>query len=226
MSEPRHVRIKICGITRLADALCAADAGVDALGFIFYDRSPRAIPPQAAAVITGQLPPFVDAVGVFVNEELEQVVRIIRQCRLAYAQLHGSESPEYCRELAERVTPCRVLKAIRVGAQSKVDDVAPYRDVIQGYLLDTYQKNAVGGTGLAFDWTLIDRLQLTRPFLLAGGLDPDNIRDALERVRPYGVDANSGLEDAPGQKNHFLIRQFIDAVRQFECDSQRASSKA
>jgi phosphoribosylanthranilate isomerase len=226
MSEFCRVRIKICGMTRLADALCAVESGVDALGFIFYERSPRAITPQAAAVIIEQLPPFVDAVGVFVNEELEQVVRIIRACGLAYAQLHGSESPEYCRELAERAAPCRVLKAIRVGAQSNVDDVAPYRDVVQGYLLDTYQKNAVGGTGLAFDWNLIDRLQLTKPFLLAGGLDPDNIRDALEQVRPYGVDANSGLEDAPGQKNHHRIRQFIDAVRHFESYSQRASSKA
>jgi phosphoribosylanthranilate isomerase len=226
MSVFRRVRIKICGMTRLADALCAVDAGVDALGFIFYERSPRAITPQAAAVITGQLPPFVDAVGVFVNEELEQVVRISRECRLAYAQLHGSESPEYCRELAERAAPCRMLKAIRVGARSTVDDVAPYREVVQGYLLDTYHKNAVGGTGQAFDWGLIDRLQLTKPFLLAGGLDAANIRDALERVLPYGVDANSGLEDAPGLKNHHRIRQFIEAVRRFESDSQRASSKA
>ena len=218
MSASCRIRVKICGMTRLADALCAVDAGVDALGFIFYARSPRAISAQAAAAITGQLPPFVDAVGVFVNEDLEQVVRIIRECRLAYAQLHGSESPEYCRELAERAAPCRLLKAIRVGAQSTPDDVAPYQDVVHGYLLDTYQKNAVGGTGETFDWTLIDRLQLTKPFLLAGGLDVGNLRDALERVRPYGVDANSGLEDAPGQKNHHLIRQLIEAVRRFESD--------
>ena len=216
MSTSRRIRIKICGITRPADALCAVEAGVDALGFIFYERSPRAIISQVAATITGLLPPFVDAVGVFVNEELEQVVRLIRECRLAYVQLHGTETPEYCRTLAECAAPCRVLKAIRVGPQSTAAEVAPYQDIVHGYLLDTYQKNTVGGTGQSFDWDLIDRLQLTTPFLLAGGLDVENIWEALERVRPYGVDANSGVEDAPGLKNHRRIHQFIAAVRRFE----------
>lgn len=218
MSASRRVRVKICGMTRLADAQCAVDHGVDALGFIFYERSPRMIAPQSAAAIIRQLPPFVDAVGVFVNEELDQVVRHIRECRLAYAQLHGTESPEYCRTLIERAAPCQMLKAIRVGSQTTAAEVASYQHVVQGYLLDTYQKNAVGGTGETFDWALIDRLQLGRPFLLAGGLDAGNIREALERVCPYGVDANSGLEDAPGQKNHHRIGKFIAAVRSFEKD--------
>jgi phosphoribosylanthranilate isomerase len=218
MNEPKRIRIKICGMTRLEDALCAVEAGVDALGFIFYAKSPRSIDPEAAQRIIAQLPPFVDAVGVFVDRELLQVEAIIKQCRLGYAQLHGAESPEYCRKLAEMVAPGQVLKAFRVGPQSTAAEVALYRDNVQGFLLDTYQKNAVGGTGAIFDWSLIDRLNLAKPFLLAGGLDVDNIRTALEQVLPYGVDANSGLETAPGLKDHHLIRQFVTAVRRFEAD--------
>lgn len=215
---PRRIRIKICGMTRRADAYCAVEAGVDALGFIFYDKSPRAIEPLAARTIIEQLPPFVDAVGVFVNEELDRVADIIKECGLAYAQLHGSESPAYCRELAALAGPCRLLKAFRIGEQTTAREVAAFTDVVRGYLLDTYQKNAVGGTGQTFDWTLIDRLQLNKPFLLAGGLDTNNIRKALEWICPYGVDANSGLEDAPGVKNHASIQRFITTVRAFEAD--------
>jgi phosphoribosylanthranilate isomerase len=203
-------------MTRLADALCAVDAGVDALGFIFYKKSPRAIQPQAAREIIKQLPPFVDAVGVFVDEKLQRVAEIVHECGLGYVQLHGSESPAYCRELATLAAPCQILKAIRIGEQTTAEDVALYHDCVRGYLLDTYQKNNVGGTGQTFDWAIIDRLQLKKTFLLAGGLDIDNIREALERVRPYGVDANSGLEDAPGLKNHTLIQRFITTVRAFE----------
>jgi phosphoribosylanthranilate isomerase len=218
MNGQKRIRIKICGMTRLEDALCAVEAGVDALGFIFYAKSPRAIDSEVALQIIAKLPPFVDAVGVFVDEELPQVEAIVKQCRLRYAQLHGAESPEACRYLAKMASPCQVLKAIRVGPQTTVAEVAPYQDSVQGFLLDTYQKNAVGGTGEAFDWSLIDRLNLTKPFLLAGGLSVDNIRLALEQVRPYGVDANSGLEAAPGIKDHHLIRQFVAAVRKFEAD--------
>jgi phosphoribosylanthranilate isomerase len=213
-----RIRIKICGMTRQADALCAVEAGVDGLGFIFYEKSPRNVAPAAAKAMIAQLPPFVDAVGVFVDEEVERVAEIIRNCGLGYVQLHGAESPAYCRKLAALVAPCRLLKAIRVGEETAAVDVAPYYDVVQGYLLDTYQKNLVGGTGRAFNWALIDRLDLKKPFLLAGGLDVGNIREAMEQVHPYGVDANSGLEDAPGQKNHALIRRFIATVRSFETD--------
>ena len=218
MNGFKRIRIKICGMTRLEDALCAVEAGVDALGFIFYAKSPRAIDPEAAQRIIAQLPPFVDAVGVFVDRDLAQVEAIIKQCRLGYAQLHGTESPEDCRRLAAITASCQVLKAIRVGPQTTAAEVASYQDSIQGFLLDTYQKNTVGGTGAAFDWSLIDGLNLQRPFVLAGGLDGNNIRMALEQVRPYGVDANSGLEDAPGLKNHNRIRQFVAAVRAFEAD--------
>ncbi|WP_310599003.1 phosphoribosylanthranilate isomerase [Desulfobulbus sp.] len=216
MNAVGRVRIKICGMTRLADALCAVEAGVDGLGFIFSRKSPRMVTPETARAIIAQLPPLVDAVGVFVDEQPERVAAIVRECGIGIVQLHGAESPAYCRELAVLAAPCKLLKAIRVGGQTTAAEVAPYRDVVHGFLLDTYQKDAVGGTGQTFDWALIDRLGLTRPFLLAGGLDMDNIDEALARVRPYGVDANSGLEDAPGQKNHGLIRRFAAAVRALE----------
>lgn len=206
-------RVKICGMTRAADAACAVAAGVDALGFIFFPKSPRNIEPKSARTIIAGLPPLVDAVGVFVNETMSRVQEITAFCGLNTIQLHGAESPEYCRELASTLPCCRLLKAFRIGSHSTAADIAPYAEVVQGYLLDTFQKDAEGGTGLAFDWQLIKRLQLSRPFFLAGGLDCDNIRQALTQVRPYGVDANSGLEDAPGIKNHEKINSFLVTIR-------------
>ena len=220
-----RVRVKICGMTRIDDAQCAAAAGVDALGFIFYAKSPRHIEPEAARRIIAGLPPLVDAVGVFVNEEMARVEAVVRGCGLQYAQLHGGESPDYCRELAARAG-CRVLKAIRVGPATTAAEVAPYRGAVCGFLLDTYQQEAMGGTGAVFDWVLIDRLQLDHPFLLAGGLSVDNIAAALAQAQPFGVDANSGLERAPGIKDHDLIERFLALVRDATTSPQRASSRA
>jgi phosphoribosylanthranilate isomerase len=209
-------RVKICGMTRPEDADCAVRAGVDALGFIFYRKSPRHIAPEAARDIIARLPPLVDAVGVFVNEALPRIGEIVTFCGLNTIQLHGTETPDDCRELAAALPCCRLLKAFRIGSHSTADDIAPYEDCVNGYLLDTYHQTAVGGTGLAFDWRLITRLQLRRPFLLAGGLDSTNIRQALTQVAPYGIDANSGLEEAPGRKNHQQIHAFLAQVRRAE----------
>ena len=215
MSRVRF-RVKICGMTRPADALCAVEAGVDALGFIFFAKSSRNIEPEAAQKIIAQLPPFVDTVGVFVNAAPSRVREIVEQCGLNTIQLHGMETPVECRELTRALPCCRVLKAFRVGTHSVMEDFAPYADCVQGYLLDTFEKDTMGGTGRAFDWTLIERLQLGRPVFLAGGLNCDNIGQALSQVAPYGVDANSGLEEAPGIKNHDRIRSFLTLVRQAE----------
>nr|WP_320009603.1 phosphoribosylanthranilate isomerase [uncultured Desulfobulbus sp.] len=216
MKSGQRVRVKICGTTRLDDALCAVEAGVDALGFIFFAKSPRNIEPETARAIIAQLPPFVDTVGVFVNEEQKKLQAIVQHCGLNTVQLHGQESPEYCRQLVNALPSCRLLKAFRVGPQTTAADIAPYANCVQGYLLDTFQKDAVGGTGQAFDWALIEQLRLSRPFMLAGGLDCDNVNLALEKVAPYGLDANSGLEDAPGIKNHQMVQTFLRLVRQSE----------
>jgi len=211
-----RIRIKMCGTTTLEDAMAAVDAGVDALGFIFYEKSPRNVDPEVVRLIIEQLPPFVDTVGVFVDRDREEVEEIIRYCRLGYAQLHGQESPKYCERLARFAPPCQVLKALRVGAHSRPEDVAPYTEYVKGFLLDTYQKNMVGGTGTSFDWSLIKRLNLNKPWILAGGLTVDNVADAIKAVAPYGVDVNSGVEKRPGEKDHDLIRSFVRQVRQLE----------
>lgn len=200
----------------MQDALCAVENGVDALGFIFHRKSPRYIDPEEARLIIEQLPPFVDAVGVFVDKEREEVEEIIRYCRLGYAQLHGSESAKYSERLVRFSSPCEVLKAFRVGDHTTAEDFDEYVPHVKGFLLDTYDKEQPGGTGKKFDWSIIPRLSLRKPYILAGGLDPLNVTAALQEVRPYGVDVNSGVEVAPGLKDHQLISEFVRTVREFD----------
>jgi phosphoribosylanthranilate isomerase len=211
-----RIRIKMCGVTRLVDAEVAVEAGIDALGFIFHKKSERNIDPKQARRIIDRLPPFIDTVGVFVNKKRHEVEEIIDYCRLAYAQLHGEESPKYCERLARFGAPCQVLKAFRVGPDLRAGDIEPYDDHVRGYLLDTYHKDMAGGTGKTFDWERIKKLRLRRPLLLAGGLNPDNILEALTRVRPYGVDVNSGVEVSPGIKDHPRIHALVSRVRSFD----------
>lgn len=212
----QRVRIKMCGATNLEDALAGAAAGVDALGFIFHEKSPRHVGPETARLIIAQLPPFVDAVGVFVDRDREEVGKIARFCGLSCVQLHGRESPAYCAALASSL-PCQLIKALRVGAHLQAEDVAPYHAHVRGFLLDTYQKGQEGGTGQCFDWSLIAKLQLRRDFILAGGLDAHNVRAAIESVRPYGIDVNSGVESSPGRKDHGQIRALVREVRRLDC---------
>ena len=211
-----RIRIKVCGITRLEDALCAASAGVDALGFIFYRKSPRYIDPEEARQIIEQLPPFIDTVGVFVDREREEVEEIIHYCRLGYVQLHGQESPKYCERLLRSASPCQVIKAFRVGPHTTPEEFEPYVPFVKAFLLDTYDKEMAGGTGRSFDWSLIDMLRLARPYILAGGLDAANIGAALQAGKARGVDVNSGVEASPGIKDHQLVRAFVTTVRQQE----------
>ncbi len=211
-----RIRIKMCGTTNLDDALVAVKAGVDALGFIFYKKSPRNIEPENARIIIEQLPPFVDTVGVFVDRDRQEVEEIIRFSQLGYAQLHGRESVKYCERLARFAAPCQVVKALRVGPDLRAEDIAPYREHVKGFLLDTYQKGVVGGTGQRFDWSLIKQLGLENNYILAGGLDVDNVAEAIAAVQPYALDVNSGVEQRPGKKDHDLIRKFIHRVRQLE----------
>lgn len=215
MSRAR-IRIKMCGVTRLADAVAAVAAGVDALGFIFFEKSPRYIDPEAARLIIEQLPPFVDAVGVFVDKKNREVDEIVQYCRLGYVQLHGEESPKYCEDLVRFASPCQVIKAFRVGSHTSSDEFAAYAPHVKGFLLDNFRPDQVGGTGTSFDWSMVADLDLQKPFILAGGLDVNNIAAAIQAVQPYGVDVNSGVEQRPGIKDHRLIREFVSAVRDFD----------
>ena len=214
--EPGRIRIKVCGITRQEDALCAASAGVDALGFIFHPKSPRYIAPEEARQIIDQLPPFIDTVGVFVDRELEEVEEIIHYCRLGYVQLHGEESPKFCERLVRFVSPCQIIKAFRVGPHTTAEEFEEYTPYVRACLLDTYDKEMPGGTGRSFDWSLIDKLRLARPYILAGGLSADNIGAALQAGKARGVDVNSGVEISPGIKDHRLVRDFVATVRKKE----------
>ena len=201
------VRIKICGITNLADALLAAELGADALGFIFYAKSPRKVDPEVARTIIAQLPPFVAAVGVFVDEAAAVVRDLAAQVGLDWVQLHGQESPEYCRSLGRKV-----IKGFRIRDEKSLLELEPYRDAVQAFLLDTYKKGQVGGTGEVFDWHLARAAQPYGRIILAGGLDADNVAQAIATARPAAVDAASGTEAAPGKKDPVKLRAFFKAV--------------
>jgi len=198
--------VKVCGITDPNDAHAAVEAGADALGFNFYRPSPRYIAPHDARAITDQLPESVLKVGVFVNEDLKSLIRIIEEAGLSAVQLHGDESPEYCQELEGKY----VIKAF--GAAHNLNFNAYYD--VDAIMLDTKDDLLHGGTGRVFDWSIAQRATSSVPKLfLAGGLSPENVAEAITRVRPYAVDACSSLEIRLGKKNHERVRAFVNAVR-------------
>lgn len=196
------VRIKFCGITNIKDALEAAGLGINALGFVFA-KSPRQVSPEKAKEIIEKLPPWISAVGVFVNEKSEAVSEIAEHCRLDYIQLHGEESPEYCGSLG-----LKVIKTIK-------DDIEKISDYnVSGFLLDTHDHGKAGGTGKTFNWDLaLDAKKYGCPIILAGGLTPENIGEAVEKVKPYGVDVSSGIELAPGKKDYEKMKRFVEEVK-------------
>ena len=209
----RRTRIKMCGITNIEDAEEGIRAGVDALGFIFVEDSPRYIEPEKVKEIVEQLSPFVDLVGVFVDRENVEVQEIIDYCGLSYAQLHGSESPEYCSQIAYSASPCKVIKAFRVGPKTAAAEFHPYQNEVQGYLLDTYVADQAGGTGRTFDWEIVRSLELQRPVILAGGLTPENVGEAILKVQPFAIDVNSGVELRPGLKDYDKLGALLEEVR-------------
>jgi phosphoribosylanthranilate isomerase len=202
------VRVKICGITNLEDALDAVGAGADALGFNFWRGSKRCVRPRVARRIVEALPPEILCVGVFVNEDGEAVRRIAEESGVGAVQLHGDESPEYCAGLRG----LSVIKALRVGADFQPERAADYgTDAI---LLDAYAEGAPGGTGQTFDWSLARAARERVPRLyLAGGLTPENVGAAVAAVAPFAVDVCSGVERAPGRKDAARVREFVRAAR-------------
>jgi phosphoribosylanthranilate isomerase len=196
-------RIKICGITNLEDAVAAVQCGAHALGFVFAE-SPRRMTAEAVREILRRLPPFVTTVGVFVDEEAEAVREIARQCRLSALQFHGAESPDYCHQFDRPV-----IKGFRVRDDAIAGEMARYR--VAGYLLDSAKG---GGAGQPFSWDLARGLE--GPIILAGGLTPDNVEEAVRLVRPYAVDVSSGVESCPGIKDREKMEAFVWHVRR--CD--------
>jgi phosphoribosylanthranilate isomerase len=205
-------RVKVCGITNLEDALSALEAGAEMLGFNFYARSPRCLSPEAARRIVERLPAGVECVGVFVNEGApEEVARIARESGVGAVQLHGDETPEFCRALRGLMT----IKALRVGPDFTTEAAAAYPT--DAVLLDAYVAGEWGGTGHTFDWSLARRTrEAISKLFLAGGLRPENVAEAVAAVHPYAVDVCSGVETSPGRKSLPLLRRFVERVREGE----------
>ena len=203
---PHSPRIKICGITRVEDALCASRCGADAIGLVFYPPSPRAVTSGQAAQIVAVLPPFVSAVGLFVDAAQEEVESILAQVPLEILQFHGEEPPNYCAQFGRPY-----LKAIRMREDTDLHAAAQIYASARGLLLDTYVKGVQGGTGQTFDWARIPA-DVPKPLVVAGGLDAANVAGMIAAVRPWGVDVSGGVEAAKGIKDPAEIEAFVAAV--------------
>jgi phosphoribosylanthranilate isomerase len=197
------VRVKICGITRVQDLHAACDAGADALGFVFYEKSPRRLTIEAAAALVRQLPPFVQSVGLFVNAEPAFIESVLQAVPLDLLQFHGDETPVDCARYGRPY-----IKAVRVTADTDLLKCSADVEAARGLLLDAYVPGIPGGTGERFDWNLIPA-NLPKPLVLSGGLAPDNIAEAVKRVGPWAVDVSSGVELSKGIKDPHKIAQFI-----------------
>jgi phosphoribosylanthranilate isomerase len=208
--------VKICGITRVEDALDAAALGASAVGFVFWPASPRAIGPGDARRIVDALPPLLTPVGVFVDQPEEEVSRIASDVRLGAVQLHGKEGPDYCQQLRRPI-----IKAFGVGASFDERLIDDYPQGIT-VLLDAQDDVKHGGTGRSIDWTRAARIAASRRVMLAGGLQPDTVEAAIARVRPFAIDVSSGVEASPGIKDRTKLRQLFEAVRR--ADGARGTS--
>jgi phosphoribosylanthranilate isomerase len=215
--EVARTRIKICGITRMEDALMVVAAGADAIGLNFYSGSSRFINAEQARDITRALPPLVTTVGLFVNMDAQQVCDIADSVMLDLLQFHGDETRQYCSGF-ERPW----IKALRVHPELDLAAAVQAYDKGRGILLDAWHKDAWGGTGSTFDWRLLEHLQSSAPVVLAGGLNPGNVRQAVMQCRPWAVDVSSGVESAPGIKSPGLVAEFIAEVRAADAARQQA----
>lgn len=200
-------KVKICGLTSVADAVAAAEAGADMIGLMFYDQSPRNISIAQAVEISRALSPFVLKVGVFVNPEEAQVMEAITACGLNLLQFHGDEPSDFCTQFG-----AMSVKALRVQNAESLAALENYST--DAFLLDAYSKSGLGGTGEKFNWDLaIEAQKFGKPIFLAGGLTPENVADAVRKVQPFAADVSSGVESAPGKKDAAKVRAFIQAVK-------------
>lgn len=207
-----RTRVKICGLTRKADAMAVWEAGADAIGLVFHPGSPRYLSPSAAEDLVRELPPFLGRVGVFVNPTEAQVREAVVRAGLTAIQLHGEETPAFC----ARFAPLPVIKAFRIRDEDSLENLRRYRHV-QAWLLDAWHPSARGGTGERFDWAWARQAMEHRvPVILAGGLSPENAAEAVRTVRPFALDVSSGVESAPGRKAPERIHAFMRAVREAE----------
>lgn len=207
-----RTRVKICGITRVEDGLAAARLGVDAIGLVFYEKSPRNIEIEQAREIIGALPAFVTTVALFMNPERSEVERVLEKCPVDLLQFHGAESVEFCESYGRPY-----IKALGMANGAPLEGHAAVYTSARGILLDSHAGATAGGTGETFDWENIPRAY-RESIILAGGLKPANVADAIRQVSPYGVDLSSGVESAPGIKDAGLMQQLMNEIRRIDCE--------
>ena len=212
MKENLRTRVKICGITRVEDALTAVNAGADAIGLVFYAPSPRCVTIAQAQQIVAALPPFVSVVALFVNATTAEIKTILAQVPIDIVQFHGDETKAICEQISKQIN-LPYYKAIRVKAESNLLQYAQEFASAKALLLDTYTEATFGGTGHVFDWNLIPK-NMTKPIILAGGLVPENVALAITKVQPYAVDVSGGVESAKGIKDAVKIAAFMHAVKE------------
>ncbi len=201
-------KIKICGITNKRDAIDAAGLMPDMMGFVFYNGSKRYVEPKIVRDIANELPPAVIKVGVFVDMDKNKVLEIAGECALDILQFHGDETPDYCASFKDS---CKVIKAFGIKDSGTLEGINDYNTDF--YILDAYSAKEKGGTGESFDWKIVESFEFLRPVILSGGLTPLNVRDAIEKLSPYGVDVSSGVEASPGKKDLLLMKKFVENVR-------------
>jgi phosphoribosylanthranilate isomerase len=206
------IRVKICGITNIGDACWAAECGADALGFIFYPKSPRYVAPERAKEILQKVPGSIGRVGVFVNQEIDVVKEIVGFCGLHLIQLHGDESSQYCSQFPRS----SLIKTVSHWAEEDIQKLDDYS--VRAILVDAHEPGRYGGTGEESDWALALKVKKKHPLILAGGLDKENIERAIETVRPCAVDINSGVEISPGKKDRYRIREIMEIIRVTDTD--------
>ncbi|NEP10364.1 MAG: phosphoribosylanthranilate isomerase [Symploca sp. SIO2C1] len=204
------MRVKICGITKPEQGQAIANLGATALGFICVSASPRYVTPEQIRTIVEQLTVTVDRVGVFVDAAVEAICQIVNEANLNVVQLHGNESPEFCTQLSQFLPGVEIIKAFRVRTPDCLNQVLTYTDYIDTLLLDAYHPQMLGGTGKTLDWSTLQQFSPNCPWLLAGGLTPDNVLDALNLLQPNGIDLSSGVERSPGDKDLDKVAQLFN----------------
>jgi phosphoribosylanthranilate isomerase len=203
-------KVKICGITNPEDALCAAEYGADALGFVFYEKSPRFIGRKKVKEIVKKLPPFILKVGLFVNASVDDILETVDACHLDLVQLHGDEDVSYCKEILKKR---EIIKAIRVKDEKSIEELQRFSSVVHAFLLDAYVEGTYGGTGRNFNWDLVKKVAKSDYIIVAGGLNCDNISSVIKNIKPYGVDVSSGVEKRPGIKDKRMLAEFISKAK-------------
>ncbi len=209
------MRVKICGITKVEQGKAIASLGATALGFICLEKSPRYVEPASIKRIVEQLPPKIDRIGVFVNDDREKIIRVVAEADLTGVQLHGDESPQLCQQLRQQLAGIEIIKALRIKTQESLAAANAYSDCADALLLDAYHPQLRGGTGQTIDWDFLATFKPSLPWLLAGGLTPENIIAAISQVRPNGIDVSSGVERSPGDKDLDKVAQLLAKVKDY-----------